>query len=100
MTSDADVVRCASPWPGIAALLLEGLAQLGAGAWNTERLCSAARAGIAPGDAVQVLCGLEITGICTRSDDGESWSTELSRNELLRLACKFLADLTAISYRI
>ena len=86
MTSDADVVRCASPWPGIGALLLEGLAQLGAGAWNTERLCSAARAGIAPGDAVQVLCGLEITGICVRSDDGESWSTELSRNELLRLA--------------
>ena len=66
MTSDADVVRCASPWPGIAALLLEGLAQLGDDAWNTERLCSAAGAGIAPGDAVQVLGGLEITGICAR----------------------------------
>lgn len=86
MASDTDVVRCASPWPGIAAQLLEGLAQLGAGAWDTARLCSAARASIAPGDAVQVLCGLEITGICARSDDGESWSTELSRNELLRLA--------------
>lgn len=86
MTSDADVVRCASPWPGMAAQLLEGLAQLGAGAWNTERLCSAAGASVPPGDAVQVLCGLEITGICARSEDGESWSTELSRNELLRLA--------------
>lgn len=86
MTSDADVVRCASPWPGIAAQLLEGLAQLGLGVWNTERLCSAAGASVAPGDAVQVLCGLEITGICARSEDGESWSTELSRVELLRLA--------------
>ena len=86
MTSDADVVRCASPWPGIAAQILEGLAQLGLGVWSTERLCSAAGASIAPGDAVQVLCGLEITGICARSDDGESWSTELSRGELLRLA--------------
>lgn len=86
MTSDADVVRCASPWPGMAAQLLEGLAQLGAGAWNTERLCSAAGSSVAPGDAVQVLCGLEITGICARSEDGESWGTELSRNELLRLA--------------
>lgn len=86
MASDADVVRCASPWPGMAAQLLEGLAQLGAGAWNTERLCSAAGASIAPGDAVQVLCGLEITGICAHSEDGESWSTELSRAELLRLA--------------
>lgn len=86
MTSDADVVRCASPWPGRAAQLLEGLAQLGAGAWNAERLCSAAGTSVAPADAVQVLCGLEISGICARGEDGETWSTELSRNELLRLA--------------
>ncbi|PWT74206.1 MAG: hypothetical protein C5B46_04415 [Proteobacteria bacterium] len=86
MTSDSDVVRCASPWPGMAAQLLEGLAQLGAGTWDTERLCSAAGSSVAPGNAAQVLCGLEITGICARSEDGERWSTELSRTELLRLA--------------
>ncbi|MGE0046314.1 MAG: phospholipase D-like domain-containing protein [Hyphomonadaceae bacterium] len=86
MTSDADVVRCASPWPGMAAQLLEGLAQLGAGGWPTERVCSAAGASVVPGDAVQILCGLEIIGICARSEEGESWSTELSRAELLRLA--------------
>lgn len=86
MTSDADVVRCASPWPGMAALLLEGLARLGVGRWPTERVCSAAGASVVPGDAVKILCGLEITGICARSEDGECWSTELSRPELLRLA--------------
>ena len=28
MASDADIVRCAAPWPGTAARLLEGLAAL------------------------------------------------------------------------
>jgi hypothetical protein len=86
MTGDADVVRCASPWPGTAAQLLEGLAALGGGSWSTERVCSAAGANTAPGDAIQILCGLEITGVCVRSEDGQSWSTELSRAELMRLA--------------
>jgi hypothetical protein len=86
MAGDADVVRCASPWPGIAAQLLEGLAALGSGSWPTERVCCAAGTSIAPADAVQVLCGLEVTGVCLRSEGGQSWATELSRTELLRLA--------------
>lgn len=86
MASDADIVRCTSPWPGTAAQLLEGFAALGMGSWPTESVCSAAGKPVAPGDAVQVLSGLEITGICHRSDDGQTWRTELNSAELLRLA--------------
>jgi phosphatidylserine/phosphatidylglycerophosphate/cardiolipin synthase-like enzyme len=86
MSGDADVVRCASPWPGAAAQLLEGLAALGSGAWPTERVCSAAGTNTPPGDAIQILCGLEVTGVCVRSEDGDAWRTELNQAELLRLA--------------
>ena len=86
MASDADIVRCHSPWPGAAAQLLEGLAALGSGSWPTERVCGAAGAPVVPGDAVQVLSGLEVTGVCHRSEDGNTWRTELNSAELLRLA--------------
>lgn len=86
MPGDADVVRCASPWPGTAADLLEGLAVLGAGAWAPDRVCSAGAASVAPGDAIPILSGLEAAGICLRSDDGDTWRTDLNRAELLRLA--------------
>jgi phosphatidylserine/phosphatidylglycerophosphate/cardiolipin synthase-like enzyme len=84
--SDADIVRCTSPWPGTAAQLLEGLAALGTGSWSAGRICSASGTTLAPGDAVQILSGLEITGICIRSDDGGTWRTELNTAELQRLA--------------
>jgi phosphatidylserine/phosphatidylglycerophosphate/cardiolipin synthase-like enzyme len=83
--SDADIVRCTSPWPGTAAQLLEGLAALGTGSWPTGHICSSAGTTLAPGDAVQVLSGLEITGICVRSDDGGTWRTDLNSAELQRL---------------
>ena len=86
MASDADIVRCTSPWPGTAAQLLEGLAALGSGSWPTERVCSAGGTSVPPSDAIQVLSGLEVTGVCLRSEGGQTWSSELNRAELLRLA--------------
>ena len=41
MASDAEIVRCAAPWPGAAARLLEGLAALGPGTWRVEQICRA-----------------------------------------------------------
>ena len=86
MPGDADVVRCTSPWPGIAAQLLEALAILDAGHWTLERICDAAAVGIAPGDAARVLGGLAIVGVCAPSGDGNTWNTNLNRAELTRLA--------------
>lgn len=86
MPSDADVVRCASPWPGTAAQLLGAFALLGPGDWTAEQICAAVPVGIAPGDALQVLSGLAITGVCARSADGTTWSTDLGAAELARLA--------------
>lgn len=86
MADDAEVVRCSSPWPGSAAQLLEGLARLGGGIWRTDQICSASRTALTTGDAIPILCGLEAASICTRSEDGDEWNTELDRNELLRLA--------------
>src|ERR1700746_828650 len=86
MLGDADVVRCASPWPGIAAQLLDAVATLGIGNWTLERLCTATAVGIAPGDAAQVLSGLAMVGVCTHSGDGNTWTTHLNRAELGRLA--------------
>jgi hypothetical protein len=65
MPGDADVVRCAAPWPGAAAQLLEGLAVLGTGAWTPERICAASVTGMAPGDATQILSGLSVAGVGT-----------------------------------
>ena len=86
MSDDGEVVRCSSPWPGMAAQLLEGIARLGKGMWRTEQICSASRTALASGDAIQILCGLEVASVCSRSEDGGEWSTELDRTELLRLA--------------
>ena len=46
MASDADIVRCAAPWPGTAARLLEGLAALGPGIWSLEQICRASASGL------------------------------------------------------
>jgi hypothetical protein len=64
MPSDADIVRCAAPWPGTAARLLEGLASLGSGTWPLEQICRASTSGTDPGYASQVLAGLATTGLC------------------------------------
>src|SRR5690606_22301298 len=85
MPGDADVVRCASPWPGIAAQLLESLAALGPGDWTLERICTETAIHMAPGDALQVLGGLAIAGVCSRTG-AEMWKTDLNRAELGRLA--------------
>jgi hypothetical protein len=45
MAWDADIVRCAAPWPGTAARLLEGLAALGPGIWSLEQICRASTSG-------------------------------------------------------
>ncbi len=86
MPGDADVVRCASPWPGTAAQLFEAFRVLGSGEWTTEQICAAIPVGITPGDAVQVLSGLAVTGVWTRAEDGETWCTNLNAAELTRLA--------------
>lgn len=86
MAADADVVRCAAPWPGLAAQIVEGMAVLGSGPWSTGRLCAAAAAGIDPGDAKPVLSGLAVAGVCERAAEGEDWTTPLSEGELRRLA--------------
>lgn len=86
MPSDAEVVRCASPWPGTAAQLLEALAALGVGDWPLERICEASASNIMPGDADQILGGLAAVGVCARSNDGSTWGTSLNRAEIARLA--------------
>lgn len=86
MAGDADVIRCAVPWPGIAAQLLEGLASLGGGAWSVDQLCAAAAAGLHPGDATAVLADLAAAGVCIASNDGADWGSPLAAAELLRLA--------------
>ena len=86
MISDGDVVRCASPWPGTAARLLEGLAVLGAGAWHIDRICAATGSGVEVGDAVQVLAGLCVTGVCLQEAREDWWLSPLASSELLRLA--------------
>lgn len=86
MASDADVIRCAVPWPGMAAQLLEGLASLGDGVWSANQICAAAAAGLDPGDAAAVLAGLAAAGVCFRSEDGADWRSPLATVELQRLA--------------
>ena len=86
MSGDADVVRCAAPWPGAAAQLLEGLAVLGTGEWSLDRICAASVTGIVPGDAIQILSGLSIAGVCVRTATGEAWRSPLAATELRRLA--------------
>lgn len=86
MAVDADVVRCAAPWPGVAAQLVEGMAVLGPGPWSIGRLCAAAAAGVTTGDAVPVLSGLAIAGVCNRAARDDHWTTPLSESELRRLS--------------
>lgn len=86
MSGDSDVVRCASPWPGKAAVLLEALAELGEGQWSVEHICRSSGIGIAGGDAVQILSGLAIAGACVRCEQSSNWSTHLNREEAKRLA--------------
>jgi hypothetical protein len=86
MASDADIVRCASPWPGTAARLLEGLAVLGPGTWSVEQICRASASGTDPGHATQVLAGLAGTGLCAAAAADDSWLCEYTPAELQRLA--------------
>jgi phospholipase D-like protein len=86
MASDADIVRCAAPWPGTAARLLEGLAALGPGTWPVEKICRASASGTDPGHATQILAGLAGTGLCAAAASEDSWSCEYSPAELQRLA--------------
>lgn len=86
MSADGDVIRFAAPWPGAAAQLLEGFALLGAGAWTLERICAAAAAGLSPGDAGPILAGLQMAGVCSTGEGGDTWSSILSTQELRRLA--------------
>jgi hypothetical protein len=86
MAADADVVRCAAPWPGLAAQIVEGMAALGPGPWSVGRLCAAAAAGVDPGDAGPVLNGLALAGVCERAADDDHWTTQLSDGELRRLS--------------
>src|SRR6266404_3625699 len=72
MASDADIVRCAAPWPGTAARLLEGLAALGPGTWSLEQICRASACGTELGHAAQVL-GLAATGVCASAPAEDSW---------------------------
>jgi Phospholipase D Active site motif len=86
MVTDANLIRCAAPWPGIAARLLEGLAALGPGTWSLEQICRAAGSGTELGQAAQVLAGLAGSGVCTSSAAEDSWLCEYAPAELLRLA--------------
>ncbi len=86
MATDADVVRCSSPWPGLAAQLLGAIAGLGNGNWTLERLSAANSTRLEPGDVQQVLQGLEIAGVCVRQEGGEEWCTSVNKAELERLA--------------
>lgn len=85
MPSDADVIRCASPWPGTAAQLLESLLSLGPGNWTVEHICAANAVKIAPGDALPILSGLAVAGACSRAREGATWSTDLNHAEVQRL---------------
>lgn len=85
MPSDADIVRCAAPWPGAAARLLEGLAALGPGTWPLEQICHASAFGTDPGHASQVLAGLAATGLCSAAAADDSWFCEYTPEELRRL---------------
>lgn len=85
MSAEADLIRCAAPWPGLAAQVLEAFETLGAGEWTPERLCAASIIGMAPGDAIQILVGLRLVGVCDRTPD-DSWRSPLSASELRRLA--------------
>lgn len=85
MAGDADIIRCASPWPGKAAQLLDALAVLGPGNWTLETISATAAAGVAPGDVAQVLAGLAATDICALAEDS-TWSTPLNHTELVRLS--------------
>jgi hypothetical protein len=86
MPSDADIVRCAAPWPGTAARLLEGLAALGPGTWPLEQICRASGSGTEAGQAAQVLAGLAAAGLCATAASDDSWFCECTPAELLRLA--------------
>ncbi len=86
MASDADIVRCAAPWPGTAARLLEGLAALGPGTWPVEQICRASASGIDPGHASQILAGLAGTGLCAAAAADDSWLCAYTPAELQRLA--------------
>lgn len=86
MASDADIVRCAAPWPGTAARILEGLAALGPGTWSVEQICRAAASGTDPGHATQILAGLAGTGLCAAAVADDSWLCEYAPAELQRLA--------------
>jgi hypothetical protein len=86
MLSDADIVRCAAPWPGTAARLLEGLAALGPGTWPLEQICRTSASGTDPGDASQVLAGLAAAGLCAAGVEDDSWMCDYSPVELQRLA--------------
>ncbi len=85
MAGDADIIRCASPWPGKAAQLLEAFAALGPGNWSLETISATAAAGIAPGDAAQILDSLAAADVCNAADD-LTWSTPLNHTELVRLS--------------
>lgn len=86
MAQDVDVVRCAAPWPGVAAQLVEAMATLGSTPWRPEVLCTAATAGLNPGDAVAILVGLETAGVCSRSALADHWISLHAPAELARLA--------------
>jgi len=85
MSVDADVVRCAAPWPGTAAMVLEGLALLGSGSWDVEQVCAAAAAGIDTGVAAQILAGLQVSGLGA-FDQSDRWASNQTPDELLRLS--------------
>lgn len=86
MASDAEIVRCAAPWPGTAAHLLEGLAALGPGTWSLEQICQASGSGTEISHATQVLAGLALAGLCTVGAAEDSWDCGYAPAELLRLA--------------
>lgn len=85
MASDADIVRCTAPWPGIAARLLEALAALGPGTWPVERICEASEIVTDAGQATQVLAGLADAGLCSPTDY-DVWQCHYAPAELQRLA--------------
>lgn len=85
MAQDVDIVRCASPWPGVAAQVVEAMAKLGAGPWSTDQLCASTLSGLESGDAEQVLAGLAFAGVCERAEVDDCWATALAASELRRL---------------
>jgi hypothetical protein len=85
MASDAEIVRCTAPWPGMAARLLEAFAALGPGTWPVERICEASEVVTDAGQATQVLAGLADTGLCSATDY-DFWQCQYTPAELRRLA--------------